>query len=226
MLCGAIVTVIRVFTSHHSSLITHHIITHHITVFTSHHSSLITPHITSHHSSLITHHSSLITHHSSHHSSHHSTLITYHCFFITHHITHHSSHHSSHHITHKQAHNPPALLTPHHALRPVHHRNLLLHRLRFTRPSLPHVVRERRHEHARRDLRFVQHVVGLWHHAHRRTHEAVAAVARVLEHVLVGRERDRLRVKETRRIDPRVIIIGGPPHVTQVIIFLGVRDAI
>ena len=88
------------------------------------------------------------------------------------------------------------------------------------------MVRERRHEHARRNLRFVQHVVGLWHHAHRRTHEAVAAVSRVLEHVLVGRERDRLRVKETRRIDPRVIIIGGPPHVTQVIVFLGVRDAI
>ena len=216
MLCGAIVTVIRVFTSHHSSLIT----SHHSSLIT-HHSSLITSLITS----LNTHHISLF----SHHSSHHSTLITYHCFLITHHITHHSSHHITSLITlitHKQAHNPPALLTPHHALRPVHHRNLLLHRLRFTRPSLPHVVRERRHEHARRDLRFVQHVVGLWHHAHRRTHEAVAAVTRVLEHVLVGRERDRLRVKETRRIDPRVIIIGGPPHVTQVIIFLGVRDAI
>ena len=163
-------------------------------------------HITSLITSLNTHHISLFSHHSSHTNKHITSLITL--------------------ITHKQAHNPPALLTPHHALRPVHHRNLLLHRLRFTRPSLPHVVRERRHEHARRDLRFVQHVVGLWHHAHRRTHEAVAAVARVLEHVLVGRERDRLRVKETRRIDPRVIIIGGPPHVTQVIVFLGVRDAI
>ena len=80
---------------HDSSLITS-LITHHSSLITSHHSS---KHIT-HHSSLITHHSSnhithhIITHHitSHHHSSNH----------ITHHITHHLSH--PHHITHHNKH--------------------------------------------------------------------------------------------------------------------------
>lgn len=98
----------------------------------------------------------------------------------------------------KGPHNVPALLTAHHALGSVDLGNLFVDGLRSTPTDNTHVIGERRHEHTRRDLCLVQHVVGLGYHAHRRTHVTVAAVARVLEHVLVRGVRNRLQMRHSR----------------------------
>lgn len=126
----------------------------------------------------------------------------------------------------KGPHNVPTLLAAHHALGSVDLGDLLVDGLRSTTIGNTHVIGERRHEHARRNLCLVQHVVGLGHHAHRRTHVTVTAVARVLEHILVRGVRNRLQMRVLVNSHSRVIIVGHPPHRTQVIVLLGVRNAV